>query len=208
MTYSISQTDPAQLSTEEIHEEIASFATLASEVVARWAVLLKELSKRRAPHPMFRHPVMQFWESIAECRLSPRAAVLLADRNRGTMIRAVLPLPIVEQEAIAEGREIPVAVQTDIGEIKSDNVPIHRMDAATMKRAFSTKGIRTVHEQAEIIRAEGKVERHGSITVDRTHGRLRIGNQTFTPDEFEAAFLALGYKIVLARDEARHVRRA
>jgi len=200
MTYSISQTDPCSLSTEEIHEEIAGFSVLATEVVQRWAALLKELSTRRASHPMFQHPVMQFWQSIAECKLSPRAAVLLADRNMGTMIRAVLPLPIAEQEAIAEGREVPVAARSETGEIKSDDVPIHRMDAATIKRAFGPEGIRTVHEQAEMIRAEGKIERHGAITVDRIHGRLRVGNQTFTPDEFESAFLALGYKIVLARD--------
>lgn len=195
MTYSISQTDPANLSTEEIHKEIASFATLAAEVVDRWAVLLKELSKRRAPHPMFRHPVMQFWESIAEHKLSPRAAVLLADRKRGTMIRAVLPLPIVEQEAIAEGREIPVAVRTEAGEIKADHLPIHRMDPATMNRAFGPEGIRSVYEQTEIIRAVGRIERHGAITVLRDEVMLKIGNQKVKPEDLRGPLLALGYRL-------------
>lgn len=194
MTYSISQTDPATLSTEEIHEEIASFATLAAEVVDRWAVLLKELARRRAPHPMFRHPVMQFWESIAECKLSPRAAVLLADRNRGTMIRAVLPLSVKDQDGIAEGRAVAVAVQTDTGEIKSDDMPITRMDPATLKRAFGPDGIRTVHEQAEMIRAEGKVQRVGSLVVLRDEGVMKAGNMKLTPEEVAKAMRELGWE--------------
>lgn len=193
MTYSISQTDPAAMTSEEIDAEFAGFIDLAEEVVARMAVLLAEKRKRRQPHPFFQHSILRFWESIADNRLHPKAAILLANRD---MIKAVIPLPHKQQLEIAYGKEIATATQDG----QSENMPIHRMDGPTLKRAFGPEGIRSIKAQSEIIREANKVERHGAITVDRTHGRLRIGNQTFTPDEFDDAFLALGFKIVLARD--------
>lgn len=202
MTYRISQTDPAQLSTEEIHEEIAGFSVLAAEVVARWAALLRELSVRRAPHPMFNHPVMQFWRSIVEYKLSPRAAVLLADRNKGAMIRAVLPLPIGEQERIAEGKELPVAMLTDTGDIIRDDKPITRMDQQTIRRVFGPSGIRSFDEQREILKEEAKVHRIGTVTVLHEEGALKIGNQKLTPDELRKALWALGYDLTLRQGYA------
>jgi len=197
MTYSISQTPPVSLSTEELLEEIANFKTLAVEVVARYSAILAELKARKQYHAFMRHPVLAFFKEIVAGELHPEAALTLGNK---ALISAVTPLPMEQQLEIARGATVPVARQTDAGEIKSDDVPITRMDHATMKRAFGPEGLRTVHEQAEMIRAAGKVERHGRITVDRGHGKIRIGGSTFTPDEFQAAFLALGFKIVLARD--------
>lgn len=200
MTTHISQTNPANLTTEEILAEIASFQGLAVAVLERWAALLKELAARRVPHPMFRHPVLQFWKSIADKALHPEAAVLLADRKRGDMIRAVLPLKPAEQLEVANGEPVPVARLTDTGEIKSDDVPIMRMDPSTLKRAFGPEGIRTVHEQAEMIRAEGKIERIGAVTVLRDEQMLKIGNQKIKPEDLKGPLLALGYSLDLARN--------
>lgn len=200
MTAHISQTDPQKLSTKEILAEIDGFKSLAVAVVERWAALLKELAERRVGHPMFRHPVMQFWRSIAEQELHPEAVVLLADRDKGKMIRAVMPLSRDMQLEVAKGEPVPVATLTDTGEIKSDHVPIHRMDAATLKRAFGPDGIRPVHEQAEMIRAEGKIIRIGSVTVLEEEGVFKIGNQKITPEEIARAAPRLGYKLVLARN--------
>lgn len=199
MTTHISQTNPANLTTEEILAEIASFQGLAVAVLERWAALLKELSERRVRHPMFRHPVLQFWRSIADKALHAEAAVLLADRKRGDMIRAVLPLKPAEQLEVANGAPVPVATLNDAGEIRSDDVPIHRMDPATLKRAFGPEGIRTVHEQAEMIRAEGKIERVGAVTVLRGEGLLRIGNQKIRPEDLKGPLAALGYTLDLSR---------
>jgi len=203
MTQHISQTDPRTLSTEEILSEIDGFNTLAVNVLERWSLLLAELKRRRVPKIMFNHPVLKFWESILDQTLDAEAAVLLADKRNCKMIKAVLPLPPKQQLAIARGEPVPVATLTDTGEIKSDDIPILRMDPATIKRAFGPDGIRTVHEQAEMIRAAGKVQRIGPVTVLRDEHALKIGNQKLRwPEDFEGAARALGYRIELVRSAA------
>jgi hypothetical protein len=196
MTYSISQADPAQLSTEEITAEIDGFIELAEEVVARLSVLLAELRKRRQPHPFFQHAVLRFWQSIADQTLHPKAAIILANRE---MIKAIIPLPHKDQLEIAYGRYIPVAVTRPDGSVASDDMPIQRMDTATLRRAFGAAGLRTVHEQAEMIREEGKITRIGMITVLRDEQALKIGNQKIRPEDLKGPLAALGYKIDLTR---------
>lgn len=197
MTYSISQTDPAQLSTEELTAEIDGFIELAEEVVARLSVILSELRKRRQPHPFFQHAVLRFWESIADESLHPKAAIILANRD---MIKAVIPLPHKDQLEVAYGRNVPVAVLKEDGTVGSDDIPIHRMDPQTMRRAFSDEGIRPVYDQAEIMRAEQTIERHGMITVLKDEVMLKIGNQKVKPEDLRGPLMALGYSLDLARN--------
>jgi len=200
MTNHISQTDPRTLSTEEIFAEIDGFKSLAVNVLKRWSALLAELKRRRVPNIMFNHPVLKFWESINDQSLDAEAAVLLADKRDGRMIKSVLPLPPKKQVAIARGEPVPVATVADTGEIKSDDVPIFRMDAPTLKRAFGPEGIRPVHVQADMIRAEGKIERMGAITVLRDEQALKIGNQKIRPEDLKGPLAALGYTLDLSRN--------
>lgn len=197
MAFSIPQTDPRNLSTENIYAEFEAFTQLAVEVIERWSALMAELARRKQPVPMKEHPVMSFYKSIVDQSLSAEAALLLRNQN---LIRCVLPLSKDEQIEIANGREIPVARLSDTGEIRSDDRPIRLMDTATLRRAFGPEGIRTVHEQAEMIRAEGKVERIGMITVLRDEGLIKVGNQKITPEELRGPLLALGYSLDLARN--------
>lgn len=197
MTYSISQTPPASLSTEELLEEIASFKALAVEVVTRYSAILSELKARKQYHAFMQHPVLAFFKEIAAGDLHPEAALTLGNRN---LIAAVTPLAPEQQLEIARGATVPVARQTDAGEIVSDDAPITRMDDATLKRAFGPDGVRPVHQQAEMIRAEGKVDRMGAITVIREEQVLKIGNQKIKPEELKGPLAALGYTLDLSRN--------
>lgn len=197
MTYSISQTNPADLSTEELIAEIDGFKQLAVEVVERYSVILTELRRRKQSHGFMRHPVLCFFQEIAEGALSSEAALVLGNRE---LIKAVMPLPRGRQLEVAQGDPIPVATLTDTGDIRSDDIPIHRMDPATLKRAFGPDGIRTVHEQAELIRADQKVERHGAVTVLCDEQVLKIGNQKVRPEDLKGPLAALGYRLDLARN--------
>lgn len=197
MTYSISQADPASLSTEELTAEIDSFIELAEEVVARLSVLLAELRKRRQPHPFFQHAILRFWESIANQTLHPKAAIILANRD---MIKAIIPLPREEQLEIAQGRYVPVAVTLADGSVASDDMPIQRMDTATLRRAFGPCGLRSIYEQAEMIREEGKITRIGMVTVLRDEVMLKIGNQKIRPEDLKGPLAALGYSLDLRRN--------
>lgn len=196
MAYQISQTSPSALSTEELLAEIQSFKALAVEVVARYSLILDELKRRRQFHAFMRHPVLSFFREIAAQELAPEAALVLGNRE---LIKAVLPLPVARQIEIANGAAVPVAVRTDAGDIRSDDVPIMRMDAPTLKRAFGPSGIRTVHDQAEMIREEGKIERIGMVTVLRDLHAIKIGNQTIKPEEIIPALRALGYSVEMTR---------
>jgi hypothetical protein len=198
MRYHISQTDPATLTTEALLEEIASFKALAVEVVERYSLILAELRKRRQAHAFMRHPVLSFFQAIADGDLHPEAALVLGNQS---LIAAVLPLPPEKQVEIARGAEIPVATATPTGEIKSEDVPIYRMAPETLRRAFGPSGIRPVSEQADMIRAEGKIERHGAITVLRDEQALKIGNQKVRPEDLRGPLAALGYRLDLMRNE-------
>lgn len=196
MTYTVSQTDPAEMTAEALLAEIDGFKFLAVDVVERLSLIMSELRRRRLPHPFFKDRILSFWQSISDQTLAAEAAIILANRN---MIKAVIPLPRSEQIEVANGREIPVATITPDGHIKSDYIPIHRMDPATLSRAFGPGGIRTVQEQAEIIRAEGRVERIGAITVLRDEQVLKIGNQKIRPEDLRGPLRSLGYKVELDR---------
>lgn len=199
MRYHISQTDPATLSTEALLEEIASFKTLAVEVVERYSLILRELRKRRQFHAFMRHPVLSFFEAIAEKSLDPYAALVLGNT---ALIRAVLPLPRERQVEIADGSPVEVVAWpfAASGEPNVEAMPIFRMDAPTLRRAFGPHGIRSVDEQVEILRAEGKVERHGAITVLREEQLLKIGNQKIRPEDLRGPLAALGYRLDLTRN--------
>lgn len=196
MTYHISQTDPAALSTDELLDEIASFTQLAVEVVARYALILTELRRRRKVHAFMRHPVLQFFQQIVANQLAPEAALILANR---ALISAVMPLPPARQIEIAHGALIDVAVQTPLGEIKVEPMGILRMDPDTLRRVFGPHGIRPPNEQAHMIRAEGKIERHGAITVLRDEHMLKIGHQKIRPEDLRGPLAALGYRMALTR---------
>jgi hypothetical protein len=198
MRYHISQTDPATLTTEALLEEIASFKALAVEVVERYSAILAELRKRRQYHAFMRHPVLSFFQAIAEGSLAPEAALVLGNRE---LISAIIPLPREKQIEVANGGEVEIATVTASGEIRSDKAPIRRMDPATIRRAFGPEGIRPIHEQAEMLRAEANAtERHGAITVLRDEQVLKIGNQKVKPEELRGPLAALGYRLDLARN--------
>lgn len=200
MAYIISRRDPANMETKELVSELDGFTQLAVEVAERMSLILSELRKRRQPHPFFRHTVLCFFQSIADGQLAPEAAIVLGNQN---MIKAILPLPHKEQIEVAYGRPVPVATIKSTGEMVSDDVPIQRMDPVTMARAFGPEGIRTVHEQVEIIRAAGRVERHGMITILRDEVMLKIGNQKIKPEELKGPLMALGYRLELTRNSDR-----
>ena len=65
--------------------------------------------------------VLRFWESIADNRLHPKAAILLANRD---MIKAVIPLPHKQQLEIAYGKEIATATQD--GQSENIHPPLKR----------------------------------------------------------------------------------
>lgn len=192
MAYIMSSRDPANMTVEELLKELDGFTQLAAEVAKRVSLVLAELRKRRQPHPFFRHPVLAFFQQIADERLAPEAAVALGNQH---MIRAILPLAHDDQIAVAYGRNVAVARLNEKGAVVSDDVPIHRMDAATIERAFGPDGIRPVHDQAEMIRAAGRVERHGMISVLRDEVMLKIGNQKIKPEDLRGPLLALGYRL-------------
>lgn len=198
MAYSISQTDPDAMSTEELLAEIDGFKVLAVEVVERLAFVLKTLRKRRQPHAYFNDRILRFWESIANQTLSAEAAILLANRNT---INAVLPLSRQEQIEIAKGREIAIANRLDDGDIKIEHMPINRMDRPTLARVFGPTGIRSIEEQARILREAGRVQKIGLVTVLKDEHCLKIGTRKIRPEDLRGPLAALGYRLTLARDE-------
>lgn len=205
MAYRISQTDPAVLSSEELKAELDGFTALAVEVAERMSLILRELRNRRQAHPFFRHPVLRFFQDIADQNLDAEAAISLTNAE---LIRAVLPLARARQREISRGAELAVANIALDSRVETESMPIFRMDSATLRRVFGPDGIRSITDQAEIIRSEGRVERHGMITVLRDECLIKIGNQKIKPEDLRGPLLALGYTLDLSRDNPHHRRSA
>lgn len=181
------------MATEDIISAFGQIQVLAADVVMWYAEALKELRKRGIMNNLFQHAILRFWKSLLDESLSPIAAIHLGN---SALIKAVLPLQREEQEEVAMGRPVPVATVTDTGEIRSDDLPITRMDSPTLKRAFGPEGIRPVHEQAEMIRAEGVVKKVGGFTVYANEGAIRC-NRKFSLDELPAVAAQLGYRLTV-----------
>ena len=67
---------------------------------------------------------------------------------------------------------------------------------AELKTALerASDGLRAVHEQAEMLRAEGKVKRVGCLTVIKAEGVIKHGNSNLTPQEVALAMAELGWE--------------
>lgn len=193
----VSNEDPKKMTTADIIGEMKNIRELAENVVRRYSALMAELRARGEKPPFTYHPVLSFWKEVHDEKLAPEAAVSLANRNT---IKAILPLPIEKQVEVAKGIDIPVAVLKPDGEIASDDIPINRMDAKTLSRAFGPSGIRTVYEQAEIIKEEMKVRKPKRAIAIVDEGVVKIGSIKITPEELRGPLLALGYKLTLSRD--------
>jgi len=186
-------TAPADMSTEELLDAIDGIRALSVEVIEYLSGVLAELRIRRISHHFFNDRILSFWQEISGNQLAAEAAIGLANRH---LIKAVLPLPQKEQIEIAHGKDVAVAT----GDGRSEHMPIHRMDGPTLKRAFGPEGIRSIDDQAELIRAEGKIERIGAITVLKDETMLKIGNQKIKPEELRGPLLALGYTLDISRN--------
>lgn len=185
-------TAPAKMTTEELLAALDGIRALSVQVIEYLSDVLKELRKRRVQHDFFNDRILSFWQEISSRQLAAEAAIGLANRP---MIKAVLPLPLKEQIEVAHGKEIAVATMDG----KTEHKTIHRMDQPTLRRAFGPHGIRSIKAQVEMIRAEGRVERIGMVTVLRDEQVLKIGNQKITPEELRGPLMALGYSLDLSR---------
>ena len=109
------------------------------------------------------------------------------------MIKAVLPLPHEDQIEIAHGKEIAVAT-ADGG---YENKEIKRMDQPTLKRVFGPHGIRSIKAQSEMIRAAGKIERIGMITILRDENAIKVSGVKLTWEEIGRAARQAGHRLFL-----------
>lgn len=191
MKFQRPNTPPAEMTSEELRNVVDSIRELAVDVVEYLSEVMAVFASRKERHPFMADRILRFWREINDQRLSAEAAIYLANAK---LIKPILPLSHDEQIRIARGEPVAIAIMTETGEIRSDDTQIHRMDDATLKRAFGPDGIRTVHAQAELIRAEGKVQRVGMITVLRDQRALKIGNQTIQPEEIAKAMASLGWE--------------
>lgn len=185
-------TDPSEMTTEELLGAIDSIRALSVDVVEYLSGVLSELRKRRIQHHFFSDRILSFWQEINGKQLAAEAAIGLANRP---MINAVLPLPHSEQIEVSHGKEIAVATI----EGKTEIMPIHRMDGPTLKRVFGPNGIRSVKAQSAIIRDVANVKHHGVITVLQDEAMLKIGNQKIKPEDLRGPLMALGYVLELSR---------
>lgn len=151
-------------------------------------------------HDLSRLPeVFRYAEDIAYGRLSPSAAWPLA--RFPWAVKAILPLSLEEQDAIADGKKIKVAVRKD-GRIMFDDLSIYSMSYSQISMVFSDEGITPASEQGEWLHKSDHAEVAKSSTkkvvvsyvIESQKLKINRGGE-LSVDDLIPALAALGYSV-------------
>lgn len=126
--------DAAMLATEAEMRRFCIFAAVAEA---------RELPTRLLPQ------VARMARDVAEGRLSIHAAWVLGGRD--ALLRHLLVLPLADQDRLADGGKVKIAIRNDQGRIVSAEKTIWDMTEAERVRAFGAQGIRDWTVQGELL---------------------------------------------------------
>lgn len=183
-------------------ETLAEALAHAAEGLRRACVCAVALEAREAELPMLPQ-VFRFAREIAEGRLSPQAAWVITGLPRKVSagaVRALCALPHAEQERIAGGGPIKIAVRDKDGRIRFEDRQIWTLTQAQLALAFGEDGLTPPEEQGEFLVRTG---RGAEVTpapelrvwVDAETGEIVVNRPRFRPEDLRAAYAATGWQI-------------
>lgn len=177
--------DLAKIPTEQLQEELRRTLEVTVESLVRTAAIVRELEHRGIDLSELRIGLAGYLRQIAHGRLSAKAVVRFAERP--LLLRAVSDLPLEEQERLADGEPVKLAVFGDHGQVDHRMVDPLDLSADQIRLIFGGPVIRSVSQQVPLledrrVRATRRASSpaSGRITADRERGGL-IVRKTFFP---------------------------
>jgi hypothetical protein len=174
------------MTTDELRAELSRALQMTADHLRRVAAVVRTLEERGEDLAGLKIGLMPYLRQIAYGQVLPEIVVRYAESP--LLVRQISQLPMPDQERLAKGEPLPLAVQ------RAGEPPDHRMvDPVYLRRdqitlVFARDHIRTVEEQIVILenrpardgRADGKSTSRGRVRADRKRGGVTIG-RVFAP---------------------------
>lgn len=184
------------MTNDQLADALKGGLEMSAEGALKACIAITVLEEREVPLPMLPEG-FRYARDIAEGRLSAHAAMILG--SKADLIKAVMPLPLKEQDAIADGKKIKVAVKLD-GRVMNKDMSIFQMSQMQLRLVFSDEGITPASEQGEWLHKTGYKEPVPKATkcklaVDSKTSEILIGRNRVTVDDLIPQLAALGYSV-------------
>lgn len=139
-----------EMTLEELRAELARCVRATAESLVYLAAIWAELESRGEDLSALRTGLSAYLPLIASGRADPAAVVAFA--GQPTLLRAIVQLPIAEQQRLAAGGMVPVVVQTPEGVEAEREIAPTMLSAAEVRRVFAPGVVRSPAEQSQILR--------------------------------------------------------
>lgn len=176
--------------TDELRSALTSLLEVTAETLTRMALIVQELERRGEDLSDFKTTLVGNLRKIASGQLSAAAVVRFG--GSPLLLNKISQLPIDDQEKLAAGKRIAVAVKA--GDTFTERMvdPLD-MGRETIGLVFGTDGIRTVSEQIPRIEnndlkpTRKPRAKKRKIWYDSENSVLRVGNYKIPVNEVLAA---------------------
>jgi hypothetical protein len=204
----------AALDTPSLRAELGRALRVTAESLVYLAAIWHELENRGEDLASLRTGLSAYLPLIASGRADPQAVVAFA--GQPTLLRAIIQLPIAEQQRLAAGGTITIVIQTPEGEEAQREVSPTLLSAAETRRVFAPGVVRSPAEQSRMLRvSRGRARRLpppsqatmrvAQIDLAPLGADTRQTNVLLSPHEHEALKIAAARVDLPIRDFIRRL---
>jgi hypothetical protein len=174
----------AELSTEELRDELARSLDVTVQSLVRVAWIVRTLEERGEDLSELQLCLLHVLRRIAFGQVLPELVIRFAAQP--ALLNRVQVLPIPDQRRLASGEPIELVIWTAENGFDRRNVNPILLSREQMGQVFGPEGVRPEAEQIALLEARGRPKSKpappqvGRIHVDQARGGLRIG-KTFIP---------------------------
>ncbi len=175
------------MTSDELKRELQSCLTLTIDSMRRMASIVKELEERGEDLGDLKLALLNHLRRIAHGQLS--AAALVRFSSRPDVLSKVAALPLPDQERLASGDKVRLAVRHE-GSIELQSFDPLDLTRDQLSQAFGRGAMRSQSEQVAIIESraarpakESAGINAGRMRVDKTRNGLILGRTFYSADE-------------------------
>lgn len=181
--------------TESLKERLSGLLARTASDLVEMASIVSELDRRGEDLSGLRIGLTGYLRRIAAGTLAPEAVVRFASAPR--LLDAVSTLPLTEQQRLASGEPVELAVW------HGDTVDSRRFDPLSLttlqqRQVFGDGRIRSVEDQipllthTQTLTRSRQPKRLGKVRADKSRGVLLINRTEVSPGEILSALAELG----------------
>lgn len=141
--------DLEAMTTEELRRELAQSLQLNARQLLHLAAVWRVLESRGEDLNDLRSGMGAYLPMIASGRLAANAVVKFA--GQPTLLRAMLDLPLDQQQEIVNDKPLPVLGLDTAGDTRVTHLPAYSLTAAQVRQVFGPARIRDEREQEAVL---------------------------------------------------------